>query len=241
MAVTQGHGNPNWNREETLLALDLFFRLDGIGRKSDERISELSQFLKSLPYHQSSKKNPTFRNTDGVYFKLQNLRSALTGEGLDHTSGMDRLIVTEFGSNPNEVARLANLIRTSVEHLSEEDYQVSDDFEEEFYEGKTVFALHRRVEREKRLRKHFLSRLSGEELQCAICGLTRPDLEREIHESLFEIHHVLPFFEVAGTRKTKLSDVVLLCASCHRAIHKMMHVEKGFVSVAEAKHKLARK
>ena len=29
MAVTQGHGNPNWTRDETILALDLFLQLDG--------------------------------------------------------------------------------------------------------------------------------------------------------------------------------------------------------------------
>jgi hypothetical protein len=29
MAVTQGHGNPNWTRDETILALDLYLKSSG--------------------------------------------------------------------------------------------------------------------------------------------------------------------------------------------------------------------
>ena len=29
MAVTGGRGNPNWTREEVILALDLYFELEG--------------------------------------------------------------------------------------------------------------------------------------------------------------------------------------------------------------------
>lgn len=29
MAVTKGHGNPNWNRDETILALEAYFALGG--------------------------------------------------------------------------------------------------------------------------------------------------------------------------------------------------------------------
>lgn len=29
MARTQGHGNPNWTRDETILALDLYLELNG--------------------------------------------------------------------------------------------------------------------------------------------------------------------------------------------------------------------
>lgn len=235
MAVTGGHGNPKWNREETILALDLYNGFEGgIGSKSSEEVLELSNFLRNLPYHQTSKKNDTFRNVDGVYFKLQNLRSALTGEGLNHTSKMDKAIATEFGDKPEEVARLAKLIRASAKILTPEDYEVTDDFEDEFHEGKSVFASHRRTERNKKLRGKFLRRLDDADLKCGICGLERPHLNRSVHESLFELHHVLPLSENTGARITRLSDVVLLCASCHRAIHKLMAEKKRFVGIDEA-------
>lgn len=51
MAVTKGHGNPKWNREETILALDLYFKLDGQAvAPTDMAVPELSKFLRGLPY-----------------------------------------------------------------------------------------------------------------------------------------------------------------------------------------------
>ncbi len=50
MAVTQGHGNPNWTREEVILALALYQECgDKIPSSSDGRVSELSALLRSLP------------------------------------------------------------------------------------------------------------------------------------------------------------------------------------------------
>ena len=75
MAVTHGHGNPKWTRDETILALDLYFDCSGIiPSGSDERVQTLSQLLRALPYHDRASRKETFRNPDGVAFKLQNLR-----------------------------------------------------------------------------------------------------------------------------------------------------------------------
>jgi 5-methylcytosine-specific restriction protein A len=242
MAVTKGHGNPHWNREETILALDLYFRLGPkLLGKNAEAVSELSEFLRKLPYHQAARKNSTFRNIDGVGFKLQNLRNALTGEGLSNTSKTDRKVTEEFGDDSREVARLAQLIRSSTQFLDVDDYQLPDDIEDEYYEGKTAFALHRKTERSKGLRRDLLSKRKDAELKCAICDLSRPDLERPLHEALFEVHHVFPLSEVDGQTKTKLRDVELLCASCHRGIHKLMSIRGEFVSVESAKRVIGRR
>lgn len=112
MAVTQGHGNPNWNRDETILALEAYFALAGKNPSAkDPLIIALSQTLRALPYHGEAARKSTFRNPDGVAFKVQNLRSRETGKGLGNVSRMDRDIWEEFGANPGEVTRLATLIR----------------------------------------------------------------------------------------------------------------------------------
>ena len=52
MAVTKGHGNPKWTRDETILALDLYFDSDGqIPSSNSAEVIELSNLLRSLPYH----------------------------------------------------------------------------------------------------------------------------------------------------------------------------------------------
>ncbi len=83
MAVTHGHGNPNWTRDEVILALDLFFDCDGnVPGKSDERVKALSDLLRTFPYHSVAARKASFRNPDGVAFKLQNIRQVATGKGL---------------------------------------------------------------------------------------------------------------------------------------------------------------
>jgi 5-methylcytosine-specific restriction protein A len=49
MAVTQGHGNPNWTRDEVLLALDLYLRCaDRVPGPTDSRVIGLSEDLRLL-------------------------------------------------------------------------------------------------------------------------------------------------------------------------------------------------
>jgi len=87
MAVTHGHGNPHWTRDETVLALDLYFDSDGkIPSSTDDRVQALSELLRSFPHHSMSARKPSFRNADGVAFKLQNLNQVATGKGLGNTS-----------------------------------------------------------------------------------------------------------------------------------------------------------
>jgi 5-methylcytosine-specific restriction protein A len=239
MAVTRGQGNPSWNREETLLALDLFFSLHGQNSNDNSAaVAELSEFLRQLPYHSQAVKNPTFRNEAGVKFKVQNLRSALTGHGLSNCSKMDRVIAMEFGSDPSEVSRLSQQIRSTVKELERDDFEMADDFLEDFYEGKSTFVAHRKIERNSKLRTSLLKKLEDDELECEICFLSRPKLERNLHEALFEVHHLVPLAILNFEQKTKLSDVSLLCASCHRAIHKLMSIEKRNISIREARKAL---
>lgn len=112
MARTKGHGNPKWTLEETVLALDLYLDCeDCLPSGTDRRVEELSALLRSLPFHPKSKRRPTFRNSDGVAFKLQNIRQVATGIGLGNTSRMDREVWERYGHKRAEVKTLAAKIR----------------------------------------------------------------------------------------------------------------------------------
>ena len=73
MPVTQGAGNPDWNRDETLLALDLLYRHDTPIHKGHDDVAELSTLLRAARIHPLEGRRPSFRNADGVALKLQNL------------------------------------------------------------------------------------------------------------------------------------------------------------------------
>lgn len=232
MARTQGHGNPNWTRDETILALNLYFKLEGVvpSPKSDE-IRELSNILRSMPYHIQAAKKPLFRNADGVGFKLMNLRQVATGRGLGNVSNMDRQIWVEFGNRPDEVHKLAIAITSAIGANEPVDMP---DGEQELSEGRLLTALHLRRERNPKVRKMLLDNRAAKGLRCEVCDLTRPDLAPSLQAAMFEAHHLVPLAE-AGERKTKLADLSLLCACCHRLIHHAMVMNSAWVGIAEAR------
>lgn len=236
MAVTHGHGNPNWNRDETILALEAYFALAGKNPSAkDPQIIALSQTLRALPYHGEAARKPTFRNPDGAAFKVQNLRSRETGKGLGNVSRMDREIWDELGANPAEVTRLATLIRAGiVANLEAAPQQVDEAEDVEFYEGRLLTQSHIRRERSAGLRKALLKKRQGDTLHCDVCGEAHAGLPPELRTAAFEAHHIVPI-ATAGEGPTKVSDVALLCATCHRLLHRLIALKREWVGLAEAR------
>lgn len=230
MAATAGHGNPDWSWDETILALDLYFRCNGVVPSgSDQRVQQLSHLLRSLPIHPEESKRPSFRNPDGVAFKLQNLRSVVTGKGLGNVSKVDRAVVARYRQDELEVGRLAALISQVAPAVTNEDVREQV---EVFSEGEVVTALHRKRERSPQLRKKFLSekRLKGH-LFCEVCLRNGPSDER-LSDALFEAHHLNPLAAV-GKTETRTKDLALLCASCHRLMHRAISVEGRALGVVD--------
>jgi len=236
MAVTKGHGNPKWTREEVILALELYHSAGGsIPGPNDGRVIALSAELRSLPYHSVESKKPSFRNSDGVAFKLQNIRSVATGRGLGNTSKMDKAVWATFGGDKVATAAAAARIRQGIEIVR---LVERHDIEHEFSEGRAVTEAHSKIERDNSIRRKLLKlRKSTNSLYCDICGCAGEVLDDSIRDSLFEAHHTIPL-SGSGEVKTKLNDISLLCANCHRLIHRLMNREKRWVGLHEAKKEL---
>ncbi len=236
MARTQGHGNPPWTRDETILALDLYFRCDGIvPSPSDGRITELSGFLRRMPLHSPDQRRETFRNVASIGFKLQNLRRVATGHGLGNVSTTDRDVWDELGSSPAEVNRLASLIRRGVEQLAPSEVADTVSEDEEFFEGRLLTRIHKERERDRRIRRRVIaSRMKGGILECEICGLSSTSFATAFRESVFEVHHIVPVAQLEG-RITRLRDVALLCANCHKLTPRAIAQEQRWLSLEEAR------
>lgn len=233
MARTQGHGNPSWTREETILALELYYLLgERMPDGRDEKVVELSRELRALPYHAVAARQPTFRNPDGVAFKVGNIRSLATGKGLSNVSAMDRAVWAELGGERDEVTRLAALIRSELcAPVVVQDPELEDD---EFYEGRLLTVKHVTRERNRKLRKRLIEARRAEGLSCDVCGVTHDHLPEDIVDAAFEAHHVISVAD-AGERKTKVTDLALLCATCHRLLHRVIARGRVWVSVDEAR------
>lgn len=236
MAVTKGQGNPDWTREEVILALDLYHSLDGkIPNSKDERVCELSRTLRAFPHHRLAARTESFRNPAGVAFKLQNLRSVSTGRGLSNTAKVDREIWAELGADPVRTHELAEIICYSTGAVAD---LLTDDVEEEFAEGKSATRIHLERERMPKIRKAVIAkRLKLSSLECDLCGEAGSRVEPSIRDSLFECHHIIPL-SMIGETKTKVKDIALLCASCHRLLHRAIAKRKQWISIEEAKKQL---
>lgn len=239
MARTQGHGNPDWNRDETILALNLYLDCHGdIPQENDSRVIELSALLRNLPYHQGTSKNETFRNHAGVVFKLQNLRQLATGRGLGNTSALDREIWRELGEHPERAKEIAENVRKGVEWiagLSDREKRSAIDEDEVFTEGEVATRVHKLRERDRSVRKKLLAlRRTKGRLSCDVCGCWHNQISSKMEDALYEAHHIVPISQSMG-KPIMLRDVALLCANCHRLIHRAIAVQKHWLPIVEAR------
>ena len=141
--------NPNWTRDELILAFDLYLRVDfahssGQYGESSAEIQELSEILNALPLHPWRPDAERFRNGNGVYMKLCNflrLDPAYPGRGLDAGNQLEQVVWDEFTQDRNRLASVAAGIRAGAEIVrqSERRNWLAED---EFPEGQILTRLH---------------------------------------------------------------------------------------------------
>lgn len=89
--------NPNWTREEIILALDLYFKMRGSSYDDElPEVKALSSELLALASIRGMSGNGSFRNPAGVSMKMMNLRR------LDPTYKVDGKVGLEGGGNVEE-------------------------------------------------------------------------------------------------------------------------------------------
>lgn len=105
--------------------------------------------------------------------------------------------------------------------LSEEMEQVDPYAAEVAKEGGLKAVVSYRRERDPRLRALKLEAVTSARLPiaCEVCGFDFEKTYGERGRGYIEVHHVTPL-HISGEVKTRLEDLVLLCANCHRMIHR---------------------
>jgi 5-methylcytosine-specific restriction protein A len=166
--------------------------------------------------------------------KIYNLRSVDLGRGL-RTTITDRAVWAKYGDKGELVRDLATAIRAEIStHRTELAAHVQDEDDNTPYpEGRILTAMHRRRERNPQLRAKLI-RLREKQgaLVCEMCEWGRSFRNQQYFTAALEAHHVVPLSH-QETRTTRLSDLALLCANCHRLIHKVIAVQGKWVDVAE--------
>ena len=92
-------------------------------------------------------------------------------------------------------------------------------------EGDPKRREHLRYERNPKavLRKKKAFREEHGQLRCEECGLVPVEkYGDEIGDACIEVHHKIPLAILRKSRKTRLEDLMCVCANCHRVIHHKM-------------------
>lgn len=236
--------NPNWLRDELILALDLYLRLDGvIPDQSSTEIVELSELLNRLGRQIHTERFDRYRNSNGVQMKLGNFRRFDSrfpnSKGLSHGSSKEQEIWDEYAPNPDRCRDTAQTIIRALEDLETSKSLPNENWEyEEAEEGKAVTRVHVARERSRKIverKKESVLKCTGR-LQCEACGFDFYQIYGERGFGFIECHHEKPVSEIQPGEKTRLKDLRLICSNCHRIIHR----QRPWLSIYDIQRLLAR-
>ena len=212
--------SPPWVEDELLIVLDIYLRERRVLEEYDPSVVAASELLNGLGLHDQAG-DAGFRTPDAVVLRLANFRSLdpmSSAKGMTNSGRLARSVWEKYADSPDVVALLVDAIRDisaatagCVLPIEEDEIGVA--------EGRLVYREHRRRERDPRLRARKLRQLlgAGLPLACEVCGLEPARAYGSGMERILECHHLDPLQR--GERTTRLDDVALVCANCHRALH----------------------
>ena len=98
-------------------------------------------------------------------------------------------------------------------------------------EGRTLLKLHKRKERKPQIvhRKKRAVFAATDRLVCEVCDFDFAMVYGKLGEGFAECHHRIPLSHLDGESPTRLADLAIICANCHRILHRsrpMMTVEE---------------
>lgn len=190
--------------------------------------------------------NPRFQHWETGYWKVSNatadslvggkiyvhkgqkIPSHIGGKVLSYRSELDGRKVFRFRADPklsnitaesgwgNEKRIVWKGISSGINRLP------SEDEESNFAEGAEAYRMHLGRERDTKLavkaKKKRLAETGA--LKCEVCTFDFSAEFGELGAGYIEAHHTTPVSQLAGTRRTKLSELALVCANCHRMLHR---------------------
>ena len=220
--------NPPWTRDELILALDLYFKVNPLHTSENHpEIKSLSVLLNKLPAQGHAVDAKVYRNPNGVYMKLCNylrLDPSYKGKGLSRGGKLEEAIWSEFAENRERLEGTARAIKIGATEIqpADPDVGIVQTEDEEFAEGRILTTLHKRRERNPQVvmkKKAFVMKEHGC-LECEACRFDFAVKYGQLGVGFAECHHNVPVSKLSAGQKTKVADLAIVCANCHRMIHR---------------------
>lgn len=134
---------------------------------------------------------------------------------------MNGNIILDRAQKQNIVWSLFNIIDPSLMEVNafvQQENETTDEAtegEEKFYIGR-----HKYYERDPKIVKQAKKlALEGNRLKCEVCSFDFCKKYGTHGEGFIECHHTIPI-ATGGVRKTRIEDLGMVCANCHRMLHR---------------------
>lgn len=219
--------NPRWTRDEVILALDLFIRSERRQLPANHaEVIALSQAMQRLPYHPPEARDASFRNPNGISMILGNFLGIdpdYEGSGLGRNNRLQQEVWNELAGSPEKLRQLAQAIVAAIDLAGPLPIApLTADEETVFLEGELLTRLHVQRERNSRVVARKKSRVLQDtgRLSCEVCGVDFEKIYGQLGSGFAECHHQIPLAELPFVRETRLADLAIVCANCHRMLHK---------------------
>jgi hypothetical protein len=138
----------------------------------------------------------------------------------------NRIITKPVGT----VFRLSSEEEQALSNLWKDEYSNESNIIFSATEGTRQLKAHFCRERSRKLisqKKEQYKKLNGL-LRCEICRLSFVEIyPRSLGEDFIEVHHKTPLSKIENAVKTTLDDLLLICANCHRMIHRTKDCEQN--------------
>lgn len=221
--------NPDWSRDELILALDLYLiNPASPPGKESAAVAALSDLLNKMHRLNGVEGSDTLRNPNGVYMKMMNIRAidpTFTSRGkvgMQSGGALEKIVWSDYADRRDLLAADAKAIRDAITQ-ADEDAMASLPPAEPYVgeEGGVIIRLHKRYERDPRLiaAKRKAAKAAGD-FSCEVCGFDFEATYGLLGAEYIEVHHTTPVHTLKPGTKTKVTDLAQLCANCHRMAHR---------------------
>ncbi|OGW47232.1 MAG: hypothetical protein A2V62_00110 [Nitrospirae bacterium RBG_19FT_COMBO_58_9] len=73
--------------------------------------------------------------------------------------------------------------------------------------------------------------------RCQVCEMTFREVYGDIGKAFAETHHIIPLNRLTDTVESSLSDLVTVCANCHRMLHRLAGEEGDMATLRRMLHR----
>jgi predicted HNH restriction endonuclease len=159
--------------------------------------------------------------------------------GLTRGNKDEAIVWSEFFHAPEKLKAVVAAIRVTLDQSGNDEVGAPDDEEgiEEAAEGTLLTRLHRTRERSRKLvdqRKKSALKTHGR-LFCEACDFDFSQSYGTDAGHIIDCHHTKPVHTLTEGAKTRLEDLALLCANCHRVVHSF----RPWLTIEQLRERLA--